>query len=75
MDYLDKFVEELTDEYFKRIAKISEGDNESKIGDLFGPPQRKETESFDEYTTRRKIEQMILRHYKRGVRFVEFSNN
>ena len=69
------FVEKLTDRYFELISKISTGDEEISIQEIFGTPERQQNESFEDYKERRKIENLILKHYKRGVRFPQLEPN
>jgi len=68
-------LEEMVSTYVGKVKEINkqhelgvEVENQTKIGDMISDGKRKEGENFFDYKLRRKAEQMIVKHYKKGVR-------
>lgn len=68
-------LEDIVSEYIERVKEINEQhkhglkvEKQTKIGDLISDGKRRDGESQEEYKMRRKAEQLILKHYRKGVR-------
>lgn len=66
-------LEKIVAEYVSMIKDINDayqkGIEQPKISTLIGPLHRMEGESYNEYKMRKTAENMITKHYLRGVRF------
>lgn len=70
-------LQDIISTYTGRIKEINKQhqlgvdvEDQTKIGDMISDGKRKEGESFKKYKMRMKAENLILRHYKKGVRAV-----
>jgi len=68
-------LEEMVSTYVGKVREINkqhelgvEVENQTKIGDMISDGKRNKEESFFDYKLRRKAEQLIVKHYKKGVR-------
>jgi len=63
--------QEMVAEYLERTRKMMEGDDEVKISDMFFGSKRLDDETREEYKQRMKMEKILTKHYRRGVRFAK----
>jgi len=63
--------QEMVAEYLERTRKMMEGNDEVKISDMFFGSKRLDDETREEYKQRMKMEKILTKHYRRGVRFAK----